>query len=601
MRLLAFLSAALLVTAVAAQEPKRNPFREGKAAAPAKPDPAKPDPVKEAPKVLRSADAGVGQFIPDVSFTDLAGKPGKLSDFKANKLLVVAVTNTTCPLCKKYTPSLARLEKEYAAKGVAFLFVNPTATDKPEASGFTGRYVHDKDHALTAAVGVKSTTEVVVLDAARTVLYRGAIDDQYGLGYSLDAPRQRYLAAALDDVLLGRAPRIAATTAPGCELAVDRKPTPTPLTYHARVERIIQTNCVECHRKDGGAPFGLTTYDEVVAQKGMIRKTVDKGTMPPWFAAPPTKGNHSQWANDRSLSEADKADLLAWLGGELKKGDPADAPLPRSFATGWQIGKPDVVYQLPEPIAVKAEGTMRYQIVTVETKLDEDKWVQGLEVQPTAREVVHHVLVFAVPKGAPRAIGEAQGFFAAYVPGSTGVVYPDGMAKKLPKGTNLIFQLHYTPNGTATTDRTRLGLVWAKEPPKHEIRVSAAANPGIRIPPGADNHQVEARLPVPFDAKVTAFFPHAHLRGKAARYEVRLPDGTRKPLLDVPHYDFNWQLAYRYADPMAVPRGSMLIYTAWYDNSDKNPANPDPTKLVRWGQQTYDEMHLGYVEYYIDR
>jgi len=250
---------------------------------------------------------------------------------------------------------------------------------------------------------------------------------------------------------------------------------------------------------------------------------------------------------------------------------------------------------------VKATGTMDYQHVSVQTELDEDKWVQGLEVRPTAREVVHHVLVFAVPKGAPRMVGEAQGFFAAYVPGSTGVVYPDGFAKKLPKGTTLIFQLHYTPNGTATSDRTRLGLVYAKDPPRHEVRVAGVANHQLRIPPGANNHQVEAKLPVVFDAKIMAYFPHAHLRGKAARYEVRLPDGTRKPLLDVPHYDFNWQLSYRYADPMAVPRGSLLLYTAWYDNSDKNPANPDPKQQVKWGPQTSDEMHLGYVEYYIDR
>ena len=440
-----------------------------------------------------------------------------------------------------------------------------------------------------------------MLDAARTVLYRGAIDDQYGLGYSRDEPRQRYLAAALNDVLAGRALSVAATTAPGCELAIDRKPSLTPLTYHARVERIVQNNCVECHRKDGVAPFGLTTYEEVVAQKGMIRKVVDRGTMPPWFAAAAPKGRHSPWANDRSLPDADKADLLAWLGGDLKKGDPADAPLARTYETGWQIGKPDVVYQLPRPIPVKAQGTMPYQIVTVATELDEDRWVKGLEVRPTAREVVHHVLVFAVPKGAPRGIGEAQGFFAAYVPGSTGVVYQDGMAKKLPKGTTLVFQLHYTPNGTVTTDQTRLGLVWAKEPPKREVRVTSAANRWFQIPPGAVNYQLVAVRSLPEGAKITAFFPHAHLRGKAARYEFRLADGTRKQLLDVPHYDFNWQLAYRFAEPVAVPPGGTLVYTAWYDNSDKNPANPDPTKAVKWGQQTTDEMHLGYVEYYLDR
>jgi hypothetical protein len=580
MRLIAFLLTAAVVSAVAADE--------------------RAEPVRQAPRVLKPADAGVGRLVPDVAFTDVTGKAGKLSDFKGHELLVVAPTNASCPVGKKYAPTLARLEKEYSARGVGFLFVNPTATDKPDAAAFAGRYVHDVGHELTAALGARTTTEVFVLDAARTVVYRGAIDDQFGLGYSLDAPRNNYLAAALDDALAGRVPVVAATTAPGCELVLDSLMPRTPLTYRARIERIVQNNCVECHRAGGVAPFELTTYEHVAAHKGMIRKVVERGTMPPWFAAPPARGEHSPWANDRSLGESDKADLLAWLSGDLKKGDPADAPLPRTYADGWLIGTPDAVLQIPKPIAVKAQGTMAYQHVSVETDFDEDRWVKALEVRPTAREVVHHVLVFAVPRGMPRAVGEAQGFFAAYVPGNSTLLYPEGYAKKLPKGWTLWFQIHYTPNGTATTDQTRLGLVFAKEKPHHEVRVIGIANRGFTIPPGADNHKVEARIPVPFDARAIAFMPHAHLRGKAARYDAKFPDGTTKPLLEVPHYDFNWQLVYRPAEPVRVPRGGSIVYTAWYDNSDKNPANPDSTKPVRWGRQTEDEMHIGYLEYVID-
>ncbi|AWM35801.1 hypothetical protein GobsT_65030 [Gemmata obscuriglobus] len=554
---------------------------------------------KEAPKLRLPGEAGVSRLIPDVPFTDLAGKAGKLSDFKQSKLLVVAFTNTTCPLCKKYTPVLQRLEKEFAPKGVSFLFVNPTRGDKPDATTFAGRYAHDTDGTLTAALGATSTTEVFVLDAARTVQYRGAVSDQYGLGYALDAPRANYLATALNDLLADKRPVVQATTAPGCELAPDRAKAPAvALTYHARVERIVQANCAECHRKGGVGPFVLDTYDAVVANKGMIRKVVDKGTMPPWFAAPPKKGEHSPFANDRTLTEGDKRDLLAWLAGDLKKGDPADAPLPRKDESGWGLGKPDAVFQLPKPVAIKAEGTMPYQVVSVPTEFDEDKWVQALEVQPGAREVVHHVLVFALPKG-QRIGGEAQGFFAAYVPGSTALVYPEGYAKKLPKGANLVFQLHYTPNGTATTDRTRIGLVFANTAPRYEVRVTGIANPAFTIPAGAENHRVNASIPyVPFDAHVLALFPHAHLRGKAARYELRA-GGKTTTLLDVPHYDFNWQLQYRFAEPVPVPKGSVLTYTAWYDNSDKNPANPDATRPVRWGPQTADEMHLGYVEFVV--
>ncbi len=539
--------------------------------------------------------------MPDVAFTDLAGKSGKLSDFKTSKLLVVAFTNTTCPLCKKYTPTLQRLEKEYATKGVSFLFVNPTKGDKPDATTFAGRYIHDADGVLTAALGATSTAEVFVLDSARTVQYRGAVDDQYGLGYAIDKPRSNYLVTALTDLLIGKRPVVPATTAPGCELTPDAAKAPAvALTYHARIERIVQANCVECHRTGGVGPFVLDTYDSVVANKGMIRKVVDKGTMPPWFAAPPKKGEHSPFANDRTLTESDKKDLFAWLAGDLKKGDAADAPLPRKYESGWLIGKPDAVFQIAKPIAVKAEGTMPYQNVSVQTEFDEDKWVQALEVQPSAREVVHHVLVFALPKG-QRVGGEAQGFFAAYVPGNNSLTYPEGYAKKLPKGSNLVFQIHYTPNGKATTDQTKLGLIFTDKAPRYEVRVAGIANPAFTIPAGADNHKVNASIPfVPFEARVLALFPHAHLRGKAAKYELRGTDGKTTTLLEVPHYDFNWQLQYRFAEPVPVPRGSGLLYTAWYDNSDKNPANPDPKKTVKWGPQTSDEMHLGYVEFVID-
>lgn len=604
MRLLALGLTFALALAVSAQEPvkpKPNPWLTTGAEPLAKAkDKADPNP-KEAPKVRLAGPAGVGRLVPDVAFTDLAGKAGKLSDFKASKLTVVAFTNTTCPICKKYAPSLQRLEKEWGAKGVAFLLVNPTKTDKPADHGFAGRYVHDTEGTLTATLGATSTAEVFVLDAARTVQYRGAIDDQYGLGYSLDKPRANYLVVALGDLLGGKIPVIQATTAPGCELVAKPQAAAVDVTYHARIERIMQANCVDCHRKGGVAPFALDTYDDVIANKAMIKKTVDKGTMPPWFAAPPKKGEHSAFANDRTLTDSDKKDLFAWLASDMKKGDPADAPLPRNYASGWGLGKPDAVFQLPKPIAIKAEGVMNYQNVVVPTNFDEDKWVMGLEVQPTAREVVHHVLVFAVPKGSRGVGGEAQGFFAAYVPGSTALVYPEGYAKKLPKGYDLRFQIHYTPNGKATTDQTKLGLVFAKDKPRYEVRVSAAVNPTFSIPPGADNHKVTGSIPfIPWDCRILAFFPHAHVRGKAAQYELKTPDGKTTKLLDVPHYDFNWQLQYRFAEPVTVPRGSGLIYTAWYDNSDKNPANPDPKKTVKWGQQTYEEMHLGYVEFVID-
>ena len=568
---------------------------------------------REGPRVLKPGEAGVGRMVANLSFAAIDGREGRLAGFAEAKALVIAFTGTGCPLARKYTPSLARLEREYSPRGVRFLFVNPTAADPVgeiraliAEHGLSGPYVHDSEGVFPRELGAKTTTEMFVLDAARTVVFRGAIDDQHGLGYSREAPRRRFLADALDAVLSGGLPVVAATEAPGCVLEVERTAAaarPEPLTYHGRISRIIQASCLECHRPGGVGPFSLLTYDDVVSRAGMISRQVARGAMPPWFAAPAPEGEPSHWRNDRSLSAEDKSDLLAWLQGDRAPGDPADAPLPRSFPDGWLIGKPDAVIELPRAVAVKADGVMPYQTLRVETTFTEDRWVQAYEVQPTAREVVHHVIVRVHSKGTRSGRGEGEserdGYFAAYVPGNAHAVFPPGFAKRIPAGATVTFQMHYTPNGRATTDRTRLGLVFTQEPPRHVIEVAGLANPRLRIPPGADNHAETASITLPFDATILGFMPHMHLRGKAARYETVLPDGSRRLLLDVPRYDFNWQLPYEFAEPPTLPRGSRLIYTAWYDNSAVNPANPDPSREVRWGPQTHDEMLLGFVEYYV--
>ena len=587
-----------------------NAMRSGKSKS-ATPVVAKESP-REGPKFLKGSEIGVGRMVPDVAFTDVNGKSGKLSDYKSSKALVIAMTTTSCPVSKRYAPTLAKLEKEYASKGVVFLYVNPTETDSPasikddiKAHGFKGRYVLDKDETLVKALAARSTTEVLVVDAARTVVYRGAVDDQYGLGYSKNEAQETYVVDALNAVLAGNEPAIAATTAPGCALeSADVKPLAKNLTYHNQIARIVQNNCAECHHDGGVAPFALETYDQVKAHAGMIRKQVARDVMPPWFATPVKHGEITPWANDRSLSEQDKADLLAWLESDKPVGNIADAPLPRKYSKDWMIGKPDMVVQIPQPIAIKATGTMPYQNITVETGLTEDKWVQGFEVQPTAREAVHHVLVFVRPpkNGGSDAFdderAERNGFFAAYVPGNSWQVYPTGMAKKLPAGSRLHFQIHYTPTGKATTDQIRVGVIFAKEEPQHIVQVAGISNPFISIPPGAANHIETAQIKVPFDAHIFQFMPHMHLRGKAAKYEAIYADGSTRTLLDIPRYDFNWQLMYRLAEPVTIPAGTTLKVTMAFDNSTGNPANPDPNKTVRWGQQTYDEMMLGYIAYY---
>lgn len=369
------------------------------------------------------------------------------------------------------------------------------------------------------------------------------------------------------------------------------------VTWHNRVSRIVQTRCQECHRAGETAPFELGNYSDIKGRLKTIRRVVDRGIMPPWFA----EGELGHWTNDKRLSEQEKADLLAWIDAGAPEGDAKDAPAPVAWERGWRIGKPDLVIESARVNKIPAEGVLPYKDVLVRTNLTEDVWVQAVEVRPSAPQVVHHVLVFAVyPLGHPRFAeqpdyrGGLGGYFAGMVPGQWSSVFPEGTAKFLPKGASLVFQIHYTPNGKAVEDRPKIGLVLAKGKPRHEVVTRAAATTRFEIPPGAANHPVTATYRFRVPARITTFMPHSHVRGKAYRYELIKPDGTSEVVLDVPRYDFNWQYEYRLAKPLDVAAGSRLKVTAWYDNSAANPANPDPRQRVRFGEQTWDEMMIGY-------
>jgi thiol-disulfide isomerase/thioredoxin len=581
------------------------------------------DSMLGAPKIIDHRDTYIARLIPDASAKNLDGKITSFLAHKGDKATVVAMTSTTCPLSMKYAPALARIEQEFADTGVKFVFVNVNTADSVAdcrkqiaTHNFKGAYLLDREFHVARALGAKTTTEVFVLDAANTLQYRGAVSDQYGLNYSRDKAEHDYLRNALTEVVAGRKPTVQATSSPGCIIDLPKlnaPPAPRPdeanITYHNRISRIVSQNCLECHRTGGIAPFALETYEQVKAKSGMIDYVIEEGIMPPWFAKKPKDGAPSPWLNDRSLSADDKRALLKWIADGKPLGDPKTAAVARMYPTDWQIGKPDVVFRIPQPVAIKAEGTMPYVHVRVPTNFAEDKWVQAFEVKPTARAVVHHILIFAVPNlqsnDAPmeRLIGqvvdETSGFFAAYVPGNDHVIFPEGFARLLPKNTDLLFQIHYTPNGTATRDQTEIALVFAKETPKHALRVASISNRRFQIPPNTKDFAVPAELYVPADVVVTAFMPHMHVRGQAFRYEVIKPDGERLTFLEVPRYDFNWQLRYELREPITVPRGSTAVATAWYDNTKGNPYNTDPNKTVRWGLQTYDEMMIGYVEYYL--
>ncbi len=574
-----------------------------------------PNPHRSAIPV-HPADRHIGRFIPDFNFNDLSGKPHKLSDFGTSKLTVVAMTSTSCPLSRKYLPTLAELTRSLAGQPVSFILVNCVPSDEPDAMRQAASslqpgalYTADQNERFAQHMQAATTTDVILLDSTRTVLYQGAIDDQYGIGSALEQPRRRFLVDAIAAALQNQIPAITATSAPGCVLDFDAPQTAdnTPtITWHRHISRILQQNCLECHRSHGVGPFPLETLEQVSGHAAMIRQVVADQTMPPWFAAPaaedtPAADAHRRWANDRSLSSADRKQLLDWLDSGQPAGDPADTPLPRQFPSSWSLGEPDAVVQIPKPIRIKSTGVMGYQNILVEWTADTDRWVQGYEIQPTDRSVVHHVLVnVSEPGDDPRGRGMdgIGGYWAAYVPGNSGHIYPKGFARKLPAKASIRFQIHYTPNGQETQDQLKLGLHFADQPPEYIVRTIPLAKPSINIPPNAASHSESLTRPVPVDIPVLGLMAHMHVRGKAFRFDLKQADGTTSTLLDIPRYDFNWQLRYEPATPITLPRGSEVTVTAVYDNSSNNPSNPNPAQNVRWGEQTHEEMLIGYVETY---
>ncbi|HEX8204008.1 MAG TPA: peroxiredoxin, partial [Isosphaeraceae bacterium] len=333
------------------------------------------------------------------------------------------------------------------------------------------------------------------------------------------------------------------------------------------------------------------SYDDARRHAAMIGEVVEDRRMPPWHADP----RHGHFENDRSLSPQERATLLAWVEQGTPLGDPAELPAPRHFPEGWSIGQPDVVFEIPEPYTVAAQGTLPYQRFRVSTGFTQDQWIQAAEARPGDRSVVHHIIVYVVdPKGNVRNLGQSH--LCGYAPGDMPSIYPVGTAKKIPAGSDLLFEVHYTPIGKIKTDRSAVGLIFAREPVTRQALTIGIAQPKFAIPPGDDNYRVESSYTVRGDARLLSFMPHMHLRGKDFRYTATYPDGTSEVLLSVPAYDFGWQSTYRLAELKAMPRGTRIDCVAHYDNSANNPANPDPAKTVRWGEQTWQEMMIGYID-----
>ncbi|MCC6590841.1 MAG: thiol-disulfide isomerase [Bryobacterales bacterium] len=384
------------------------------------------------------------------------------------------------------------------------------------------------------------------------------------------------------------------------------------VTFYKDVLPVLQKNCQACHRPGEAAPMTFMSYQDTRPWAKAIKQAVLSQKMPPWFADPSVGKFH----NARILTPADKSVLIEWANTGAAPGDSNQAPAPMTWAEGWSVGTPDVIYQLPEAYSVPASGTVEYTYFIVPTGFTEDKWVTAAEARPGTRAQVHHIIAFVREPGSKwmreypvgkafvpkKSNGESGGgaFLTGYAPGAMPEKLEPGQAKLIKAGSDIVFQMHYTANGKPASDVSRVGIVFAKEAPTQRVVTLAAQDRKFVIPAGASNHRVDGAMTLHADSDLMALFPHMHVRGKAFEMRAVYPSGESEVLLKVPAYDFNWQLSYRLEQPKKLPKGTRIEATGWFDNSPNNKSNPDPTKEVRWGDQSWEEMMIGFFNVAID-
>jgi hypothetical protein len=407
--------------------------------------------------------------------------------------------------------------------------------------------------------------------------------------------------------------------------AVSAGSAPRAVTFERDIVPLLQKHCQSCHRPGEIGPMPLLSYEQVRPWARAVRESVLLKKMPPWFA----DRAHGSFSNDRSLSRTEIERLVAWVDGGARQGDPKDAPPPKQFETGWRIGKPDVVFEMAKEFHVPATGKVEYMWMMVPTHFSEDKWIQAIEVRPGNAAVVHHVVVYSREPGSTYAANYKRNEFFEYIgevirtprrkdrkmissldepdhlqvwaPGADPVMFPPGRARLIKAGSDIVFQLHYTTNGNPGTDRSRIGLIFAKEPPRERVKSVGLTNKDrIEIPPGEEHYPVQSRVEVIKPVTLVSIMPHMHLRGAAFEMHAAYPNGESEVLLRVPRYRFHWQATYYLQEPKRLPVGTILTSNAVFDNSRNNLDNPDPGATVKQGLQSWEEMMAAVVEVAFD-
>ena len=549
----------------------------------------------------RSIDPGSFGLVDAAS-----GRRSTLRELSGAKATLVFFSSNECPVALAYEQELAGIAPVLEGRGVKLVAVSTHDTGGREAiqrhrmaAKLPYPLYQDAGGRLAAALDATRTSEVVLLAADGRVAYQGRIDDRVTPLVRRPAATTRELADAVDAVLEGRAAPIARTQAAGCVISRPRTADRAARVTYADVAPILERHCVACHRPGEAGPMSLATYDDAASWSDTIVEVLREGRMPPSKLSPPDP-RFGEFVQAPEPSAADIDAIAAWAdaGTPAGKGKLAAAPPPP--VRPWAIGKPDLILTMPRPYAVPARGVVEYQYYALMSYTGDERWVEAIEIRPSARSVVHHANVYMAQPDLGTIGFEAGERWASFAPGRPPTTFPAGVARRLPKGAKLTLEVHYTPDGVARDDRTVIGIRFARSRPHYEARSIPLGTLNFEIPPRAPAHEVTATYTLKGNAKIASFTPHMHDRGKDFRYEATLPDGTTRTLLFVPTYNFAWQFVYVPKDMIALPKGTVLTATAHYDNSPGNPRNPDPDKTVRFGLQTFEEMMFGFVDVVYD-
>lgn len=546
-----------------------------------------------------------GERVDNFRLLDQGGGSHELYYHSDARAIVLMTHGNGCGIVRNTLPSLKAIRDQYRDRGVEFLLIDSNLQDRRDAVareaaefGIDIPILIDEAQLVGESLGVERTADVFVIDPKNwKLVYRGPLDDASSYGARRPA-KNHYLEAALDATLAGKPVAVARAEALGCLVSLPeqaRRAEHAMISYADSIAPLLTEKCVACHRDGGVAPWSMNDYDIVRGFAPMMREVIRTKRMPPWHADP----HHGSFVGDRSLSNEETKMLVHWIEAGAPRGKGLDplASLDRTWSE-WTLGQPDLIVEVPA-YTVPATGAVEYKYPFTANPMGRDVWVRAIEIRPGDRAVVHHVLVGIDDpgNGERRAIRGQLGELGGYAPGKNAVPYPKDTGILLRKEARFSFQMHYTPNGKPTTDVTRVGLYFYDKPPKHMLEMDLIYDASLAIPANEKMHSQSQEKIFDSDVMLYSLLPHAHLRGRAAKFTAHYPDGSREILLSVPKYDFNWQPLYVLNPSKFIPAGTRVVLDMSWDNSAQNPANPDPGKVVNWGDQTWEEMNVGWFRF----